>query len=437
VTPGARLAAAVELLDEIARGDAPADRRIDAYMRQRRFIGSKDRHAVTERVYGLLRRRLRLDWWIRRAGLDAKTRTRLIADLIITDRLGKTEINAMMTGEHYDPKPPSPAEQRLITLLTTDKAELNHPDMPDHVRADCPDWLWPRFQAVFGPRTLDELTALNEPAPFDLRVNRLKANRAEVLAELKPLALGAAATPLSPIGIRLGQRWPVNRIPAFTDGRVEVQDEGSQIVALLADARPGQRIVDFCAGAGGKTLAMAAEMQNRGHLVACDIHQGRIDRSVLRLRRAGVQNVERRALTTERDPWVKRHAQGFDRVLVDAPCTGTGTWRRNPDAKWWLKQSDIDELTRLQARILDSAQRLVKPGGRMIYVTCSVLAEENEEQVTAFLAAHPDFTVLPVAGLWPDTVGGACPVASDMLRLTPAQHGTDGFFAAVLERRRP
>jgi 16S rRNA (cytosine967-C5)-methyltransferase len=437
MTPGARLAAAIELIDDIACGDAPADRRIDAYMRRRRFIGSKDRQAITERVYGLLRRRRRLDWWVERAGLDAKTRTRLVADLVITDGIGKTEINDIMTGGKYDPKPPSPAEQRLITTLTKDKAGIDHPDMPADVRADCPAWLWPRFESVFGDRVVDEMGALNEPAPFDLRVNRLKAERDAVLAELKPLALSAQTTALSPLGIRLGQRWPVDRIPAFKDGRVEVQDEGSQIVALLADARPGLRVVDFCAGAGGKTLAMAAQMQNRGHLVACDVHAKRIERSVLRLRRAGVQNVERHTLSSERDPWVKRHARGFDRVLVDAPCTGTGTWRRNPDAKWWLKPSDIEELNVLQARILDSAQRLVKPGGRLIYVTCSVLTEENEAQIAAFLAAHGDFAILPVPKLWPDAVGGPCPVADDMLRLTPARHGTDGFFAAILERRAP
>ncbi|MBM3572207.1 MAG: methyltransferase domain-containing protein [Alphaproteobacteria bacterium] len=434
MTPGARLSAAIELLDDIAVGDAPADRRIDGYMRQRRFIGSKDRAAIAERVYGMLRRRGRLDWWIERAGLDAKTRTRVIADLIIADRIGKSEINEIMNGGRYAPNPPSPAESRLITKLTTDKARLDHPDMPDHVRADCPAWLWPRFAAVFGEGTAAEIGALNQTAPFDLRVNTLKAERAAVLAELAPLGLGAAATPLSPLGIRLNQRWPVDRIKAFVEGRVEVQDEGSQLVSLLADAWPGHHVVDFCAGAGGKTLAMAARMENRGHIIACDISPGRIDRAVRRLRRAGVQNVERRALSSERDPWVKRHARRFDRVLVDAPCTGTGTWRRNPDGKWSLKPSDIDELTQLQSRILDSAQRLVKPGGRLIYVTCSLLCEENDERIAAFLAAHGEFSVLPVAPLWAEIIGGACPVLGEFLRLSPAHQGTDGFFAALLER---
>jgi 16S rRNA (cytosine967-C5)-methyltransferase len=262
----------------------------------------------------------------------------------------------------------------------------------------------------------------------------------------------------------------------FKEGLIEVQDEGSQLVALLADARPGMRVADFCAGAGGKTLAMAAQMKNKGKIVACDVLEGRIARAAVRFTRAGVHNVERRALTSERDRWVKRHAGTFDRVLIDAPCTGTGTWRRNPDAKWKLKPSDLEELTDLQRNILDSAWRLVKPGGRLIYATCSLLQEENEAQIEAFLAAHPDFKLVPIADVWKEVLGRSAspdvipaersesrdpchaPAAlndrmgsgSDrfaavrddskescdmaMLSLTPAQHGTDGFFAAVLQR---
>ena len=257
----------------------------------------------------------------------------------------------------------------------------------------------------------------------------------------------------------------------FKDGLIEVQDEGSQLVALLADARPGMRVADFCAGAGGKTLAMAAQMKNKGKIVACDVLEGRIDRAAVRFNRAGVHNVERKALSSERDQWVKRHAGTFDRVLVDAPCTGTGTWRRNPDAKWKLTPEDVAELEQVQRNILDSAWRLVKPGGRLIYATCSLLAEENEAQIEAFLAAHADFKLVPISAVWRDVVGTALPhstvtpanepgstgkasVGPSMdpgsdgrddgrsgrrsggatLSLTPAQHGTDGFFAAVLER---
>jgi 16S rRNA (cytosine967-C5)-methyltransferase len=195
------------------------------------------------------------------------------------------------------------------------------------------------------------------------------------------------------------------------------------------------RVVDFCAGAGGKTLALAAEMQNRGHLVACDVSAPRLERATQRLRRAGASIVQRVPIAGARDKWVKRHGRSFDRVFVDAPCTGTGTWRRNPDAKWRLRPEDLAELTVLQAEILDSAARLARPGGRVIYATCSLLREENEAQIENFLASHSDFTLLPIAGVWAETVGGEPPGRGDMLRLTPARDGTDGFFVAVLERK--
>jgi 16S rRNA (cytosine967-C5)-methyltransferase len=223
----------------------------------------------------------------------------------------------------------------------------------------------------------------------------------------------------------------------FKDGLIEVQDEASQLAAILAGARPGMRVVDFCAGAGGKTLALAAAMKNRGKLVACDTAQWRLDRAGQRLRRAGLTNVERRPLSTERDPWVKRHAKTFDRVFVDAPCLGIGTWRRNPDAKWRSTEGDLTELVERQHDILTSAARLAKPGGRVIYATCSLLREENEDQAERFLAGNPDFLPYPVSRAWEETIGGACPAGTDVLRLTPARHGTDGFFVAIFERKLP
>jgi 16S rRNA (cytosine967-C5)-methyltransferase len=218
---------------------------------------------------------------------------------------------------------------------------------------------------------------------------------------------------------------------AFQSGLVEIQDEGSQLVAALTDARPGMRVVDWCAGAGGKTLALAATMANRGQLVACDVSASRLEGAVRRLRRAGVTNVERH-LMEPGDKWAKRRAGTFDRVLVDAPCTGTGTWRRNPDARHRLSERDLLELERKQSSILDAASRLVRTGGRLIYATCSLLEQENEGQVSAFLIRHPEFVLVPLAQVW--ALQGAAP-QGDMLSLTPARHGTDGFFAAVLERR--
>ncbi|HKM63216.1 MAG TPA: RsmB/NOP family class I SAM-dependent RNA methyltransferase, partial [Acidisphaera sp.] len=304
---------------------------------------------------------------------------------------------------------------------------LEHPDMPLAARLEMPDWLLPQLAERFRDRLEPEARALLAEAPLDLRVNTLKTTREAAQAALAAEGITAEPTPLSPWGLRVSGRLPVTTGPAFRDGLVEIQDEGSQIVALMADARPGMRVADWCAGAGGKTLALAACMQNRGHIVACDVNVRRLDAAVRRLRRAGVHNVERH-LTEAGDRWVKRRAGSFDRVLVDAPCTGTGTWRRNPDARLRLTEADLRELTAKQASILDAAAPLCRPGGRLVYATCSLLPAENETQVNAFLTRRPDFRRLPATAVW----AGAPP--GDDLHLTPARNGTDGFYCAVLER---
>jgi 16S rRNA (cytosine967-C5)-methyltransferase len=241
----------------------------------------------------------------------------------------------------------------------------------------------------------------------------------------------ATPTPHSPWGLRVAGRRAVSTGPAFQAGLVEIQDEGSQLVALLVGARPGMRVADWCAGAGGKTLAVAMEMENRGHIVACDVHDKRLEGAVRRLRRAGVHNVEQH-LIAPGDKWAKRRAGGFDRVLVDAPCTGCGTWRRNPDARLRLTENDLMELVAKQSDILDTACRLVKPGGRLVYATCSLLPAENEDQVDAFVTRHPDFAVVPLAEAWPAETPP--PGDGPFLSLTPLRHDTDGFFGAVLQR---
>jgi 16S rRNA (cytosine967-C5)-methyltransferase len=279
------------------------------------------------------------------------------------------------------------------------------------------------------------MAALNAPAPIDLRVNSLKTDRDGARRALAAEHIAAEPTPWSPLGLRLKHRAPLSGTAAFKDGLVEVQDEGSQLAAILADARSHMRVVDFCAGAGGKTLALAAQMNNRGKLVACDVADWRLERAGQRLRRAGISNVERRTLASDRDPWVRRHAASFDRVLVDAPCLGTGTWRRNPDAKWRSTQQDLAELVVRQQQILASAARLVRPGGRLVYATCSLLREEDEAQAEAFLAAELEFCLMPAARVWSETIGGPSPGGEPYLRLTPARHGTDGFFVAIFERQ--
>ena len=290
------------------------------------------------------------------------------------------------------------AEMRLVDGLAG--RTLSHPEMPRAVANDIPEWLEPHLARAFGKELEREMAALNTAAPIDLRVNLLKADRETARRALLAEGIAAEPTPLSPIGLRLRKRAPLSGLAAFKAGLFDVQDEGSQIAALIAGARPGMRVVDFCAGAGGKTLALAAGMANRGKLIACDVSDYRLERAALRLRRAGVDNVERRALSSEHDKWVKHHTRRFDRVFVDAPCLGTGTWRRNPDAKWRAQPDDLEELIERQQQILRSASRLVRPGGRLIYATCSLLHEEDEAQADAFLAQTEDFALVPASRAW-------------------------------------
>jgi 16S rRNA (cytosine967-C5)-methyltransferase len=433
LTPGAQIAAAIDILTAIDTGERPADDVAADYFRRRRYIGAKDRAHIAGHVYAVLRHRAALDWWVTKHAVDAGARSRVLAALVLTEDWRPETVAACCDGRRYRPAPLSEAEDRLVQNLG--RHTLRHPEMSRAVVNDMPEWLEPYLERVFGKGLEREMAALNTQAPIDLRVNLLKADRATTRRVLAAEGVEANPTPLSPIGLRLGGRVPLGGLAAFKDGLVAVQDEASQITALLTGARPGMRVVDFCAGAGGKTLALAAQMANRGKLVACDVSAGRLEGAARRLRRAGVSNVERRVLASERDKWIKRHARGFDRVLVDAPCLGTGTWRRNPGDKWRITQQDLADLEVRQREILGSAARLVRPGGRVVYATCSLLHEENEAQAEAFLATEPEFSVVPTAQVWRETIGGAAPGGERYLRLTPARHGTDGFFVAIFERQ--
>jgi 16S rRNA (cytosine967-C5)-methyltransferase len=433
MTPGARIEAAIGLLSAIGEGRGAADDIVADYFRRHRFAGAKDRQAISRHIYGVLRQRGAIDYWLARNNCVPDARHRLLVELVLFEEWSLDQIARACDGDRFRPVQLGVGETRLIEALAEQPPYPK--DMPPEARGNFPAWLSPSLERAFGNSLNREMTAMQDEAGLDLRVNLLKAEREAVYVALMKQGIELAHTKLSPIGLRLFERVPLGTLELFKSGAIEVQDEGSQIAALLADARPGMRVCDFCAGAGGKTLAMAASMNNRGHLVAADIAERRLERATQRLRRAGASIVQRQALTSARDKWVKRHAAGFDRVFVDAPCTGTGTWRRNPDAKWRLKPEDVAELPVLQAEILDSAQRLVKPGGRLIYATCSVLMEEDEDQVAKFLETHADFTLLPIGDVWADTIGGDCPARGDTLRLSPARHSTDGFFVAVFERK--
>ena len=432
INAGQKLGAALALLDAIEATGHGADRAAADWFRRNRVFDGAPRGDIMDLVEGVLRHRAALDWWIKREGLGApiNNRTRIFVAHVLVHGREAASVAKMCDGARQTPDPLDMPEQKLLASLKGHT--LDHPAMPLLVRAECPAWLLPHLEARFGKTLESEMTALLRIAPVDLRANTLKADRAAAQSALSASGWRATLAPLSPLGLKLGPRTDIGKLQPLADGLVEVQDEGSQLAALLVDARPGQYVIDYCAGAGGKTLVLAAAMQNRGHLVALDVNEVRLTRARQRLRRAGTENAECRVLDAK---WVKRQAGRADRVLVDAPCTGTGTWRRKPDARWRLQPNDLAELLVRQAEILDSAQRLVAPGGRLIYVTCSLLPAENEEQITAFIGRHPAFSPVPVEGVWREVIGGGCPASGEFLHLTPARHGTDGFFVAILERR--
>jgi len=443
MTPGARVQACIELLAQIAAEAQDASAVIDAYFRTRRYAGSGDRRAVSHRVYENLRHRARLDWWIERTGvaLDSTPRTRVLTQMVVYERNAPDELTRLFSGTRHCPPVLDDREQELVESLYG--RPPMHADMPDWVRLEYPSWMGPSLHAIFGPRLEQELQALSQTAPVDLRINTLKATREDVQSMLADDKIEVEPTPLSPLGLRLQSRARLGGTHAFKRGLFEVQDEGSQLIALLCGVRPGMTVVDYCAGAGGKTLAMAAALgprgdkdagngAPRGRLIACDVSRYRMDRMAPRLKRAGDDMVRRQVVSARDDSWVKANHEMADRVLADVPCTGTGAWRRNLDAKWRFRPDDLEHLIETQRLIMVQAASLVAPKGWLVYATCSLLREENEEQIEWFMTKVPGFRILPLPEVWAETVGGPPPCEGEFLRLSPASTGTDGFFCAVL-----
>jgi 16S rRNA (cytosine967-C5)-methyltransferase len=412
----AQLARAEVLLAELLDGAGPADAAVSRYFRAHRNLGQQDRAFVAETVYAVLRRRRSLE----AAAQSKAPRDLAIAALVRVRGLSGRALEDVVREE----------EQALVAGVRAARSEA----FPAAVRADLPDWLWERLAALYGEDEAMRISqGLLNPAPLDLRVNLAKLGRDEALAQLRASGIEGGLTPLSPAGIRLTGKPAINRHPLFTQGAIEVQDEGSQVLAYLLAPRRGEMIADYGAGAGGKTLALAMLMRGTGRIYAMDVSARRLAELAPRAARAGVTNVHPLVLAGEGDARARRLAGKLDRVLVDAPCSGFGTLRRNPDLKWRHDARAISELAAKQAVILEAAARLLKPGGRLVYATCSILPEENEAIVDAFAASHAEFT--PVSSqelLAAQRIEIDCGVR---LRLWPHRHGSDGFFAAAFERR--
>ena len=412
------LSHACAALDLILTFNEPADGVLSRYFRANPELGSQDRAFIAESSFGVLRRKRLLE----AVSGQSAGRGLLLSYLVRVVGVSIRQLAAVL-------------EQGEGELLGTIKS-YNTSTLPLAVQLDLPDWLCERLQAQMSEADLLALSrALQHPAPLDLRVNTLRATREEVLAKLGADKINAVATPYSPIGVRLDTKPALNKNRLFVGGKIEVQDEGSQLLGYLVAPTRHETVVDFCAGAGGKTLMLGAMMHSQGRLYAFDVSEKRLTNLKPRLKRSGLSNIHPHLIQSENDTKVKRLAGKIDRVLVDAPCSGLGTLRRNPDLKWRQSPESVAELTDKQTSILESAARLVKPGGRLVYATCSLLREENEDIVQGFLGRHPEFSVVDASELLarhdiPLTTG-------PYFKLSPAEHHTDGFFAAVLERQTP
>jgi 16S rRNA (cytosine967-C5)-methyltransferase len=432
MTPGARLSAAIEVLAEIEAQRRPAADALKAWGLARRFAGSGDRAAIAGIVYDALRRKASAAFLMG----GGEPRALVLGMLRLERKLDADAIARLCDGAGHSPAPLDAQERAALESATLAGA-------PPWIAGDYPEWLDPHLAGVFGEERAQEGAALASRAPLDLRVNTLKADRERALAALAHL--GAAPARWSPHGLRIvldaqAKNPAIHAEPAFIKGLIEVQDEGSQLAALLADAQPGEHVVDLCAGAGGKTLALAAMMQNRGQIYATDSDKRRLAPIHERVARAGARNIQ--ILTPKGIGDVLADLSGrADRVLIDAPCTGIGAWRRNPDAKWRMRPGALEIRMQEQAALLDRAAGLVKPGGRIIYVTCSLLGEENGDQVRGFLGRHPDFTGMPGADIARPlgeralVFARAALASADGLLMTPRRTDTDGFFVSVLSRR--
>ncbi|WP_027014631.1 RsmB/NOP family class I SAM-dependent RNA methyltransferase [Comamonas composti] len=435
--PKALLDACSELVKRTLTFEHPADAVVSRFFRENRNLGTRERATLAEAAYAVLRQKLVFES-LARSGSGARERRLAILGLWHSQQLLAGSAQAKAEAQSFVRAALMPQEQKWLDACNAVRPE----DLAEQQRHNLPEWLLQPLKAQLGEEFQAFAQAMEQGAPLDLRVNTLVAKRAEVQKELAQAGIQAEAVPYSPWGLRVQGKPVLTRLDAFTRGAIEVQDEGSQLLALLLDAKRGEMVVDFCAGAGGKTLAIGAAMRNTGRLYAFDVSGHRLDNLKPRLARSGLSNVHPAAIAHERDERVKRLAGKIDRVLVDAPCSGLGTLRRNPDLKWRQSPQAVQELTQKQAAILASAARLVKPGGRLVYATCSILPEENEAIAQAFSETHGEFAPLDAGELLEqlkvEQGTGLCSggeTGSRYLRLWPQRHQSDGFFAAAWTKK--
>lgn len=435
----AQLQSVIDVINEwkVSR-HKPFDHILNHYFRERRFIGSKDRQQISWVCYEIFRHKLILEWWaewgMKKPCLEVEAAygVKILAVyLSLVRKKSPGEINELFAGEKYGLRPLERTERQMIETIwkqpTYGKDPLKHDLMPEHIRLNTPLWLYEHIKTTYAD-SVDLLSALNQPASIDLRVNTLKSNRETLLHNFKLAGIEATPTAYSTWGIRIQKRFNLNTLEAYAAGLVEIQDEGSQILCQVTNPKPNSTVIDYCAGSGGKSLALAMLMENKGKLILCDTAEWRLKKSHERLRKAGVFNVQQKIVldTTTGNKAIESLQAAADIVLVDAPCSGSGTWRRNPDARFRLTPKELDDLVTIQADILHRAASLVKKGGILMYATCSIFLKENQQQIQKFLLEHPSFVIDPF-----EFNGGTC----DMLQLQPNIHNTDGFFATRLRKQ--
>lgn len=425
--PASRIQATIDILERDQTTRVPLDACVGDYMRSRRYIGSKDRREIAERIYDMTRAHSRLDWWLAQLEKEDTARGRVIIWLALGEGKDAKRITDLFDGSQYAPEALSDDETDMLSKLSGQS--LDHPEMTLSVLVECPYTHEASLRQYFGDDFEAEMRAMLVPATLDVRTNIFNIDRDNLQNSLAKDGVETEATPYSPWGLRCTEKAYLSKTKAMNKGWLEIQDEGSQLIAFLSGAQPGMQILDYCAGGGGKTLALAAAMKKKGRIVAADMEGRRLERGRNRYKKAGIADiVEVRDISEDRHrKWLKRQKGTFDIVLTDVPCSGTGTWRRNPDMRWRNYGPEMEELLETQAEIIAKASRAVKPGGRLVYATCSLLPEENEQQVEKFLAAHDDFEALPLD----ESLGLGTPY----MRLTPHRHKTDGFFAAILQKK--